>query len=390
MSNCDKIDLGDKSMARSKYWTQLPLDEYCLAMRIKLENFNQLNLANAPTAEGCGKVWDQTDRDELAFHMQQAEKMICRYLKFSIRPEYVTNERIKLLRNARTDWWNASFTTSRKYVEGYGTEQLTLLIGDAPVTYSDDDGDPRGTLELATMGDNLYDMLPDCETCNYRVFFRQADGARDNGDRTWEIRPLEIDKDGDLVIIKARSAQFVKPELWKLTKEVCVKSDNESAWIYQFDTDNLVDYVSIYCETLDTDDQVTMYWKKTCASCDSDTEDLCAYGTDDDAGIFEVNFESSSVCYPARQPDYINVNYKAGYPLDDCLIEPNLKAAVIHLTNALLSQTPCECAETTDMYKEDRDPIDPLTTEAANMPWDVYRIGALKAWRIVKQYSLLA
>ena len=80
-------------MARSRFWTQLPLDRYSDIMLLKRDNFNQLDGANAPTKLGCGKVWDQTDRDQLAFNMQQAERMINRYLDFTVIPQYVTDER---------------------------------------------------------------------------------------------------------------------------------------------------------------------------------------------------------------------------------------------------------------------------------------------------------
>jgi hypothetical protein len=32
--------------------------------------------------------------------------------------------------------------------------------------------------------------------------------------------------------------------------------------------------------------------------------------------------------------------------------------------------------------------IDPLTPEAASMPWDIYKRGALEAWRIIKLFSM--
>ena len=51
---------------------------------------------------------------------------------------------------------------------------------------------------------------------------------------------------------------------------------------------------------------------------------------------------------------------------------------------------PCPyCDLAIDKWKYDRERIDPITNEAANMPWDVnYSKGALEAWRIVKRLSL--
>jgi hypothetical protein len=33
-------------------------------------------------------------------------------------------------------------------------------------------------------------------------------------------------------------------------------------------------------------------------------------------------------------------------------------------------------------------PVDPLTPEAAGLPWDMYSKGALEAWRLVKVMAM--
>jgi hypothetical protein len=67
----------------------------------------------------------------------------------------------------------------------------------------------------------------------------------------------------------------------------------------------------------------------------------------------------------------------------------SMERAIVKLTNALLPEPPCGfCGDVAvRTWQDDRRPIDPLTPEAASMPWDVYKRGALEAWRIVKLFS---
>jgi hypothetical protein len=88
-------------------------------------------------------------------------------------------------------------------------------------------------------------------------------------------------------------------------------------------------------------------------------------------------------------PESVKVSYRAGYPLNNyCRMDPRLERAIVKLTNVLLPEPPCEfCGEAKQHWHDDRKPIDPLTPEAATMPWDLYERGALEAWRIVKRMS---
>jgi hypothetical protein len=66
-----------------------------------------------------------------------------------------------------------------------------------------------------------------------------------------------------------------------------------------------------------------------------------------------------------------------------------LERAIVKLTNALLSEPPCGfCDPAKARWAQDRKDIDPLTPEAASLPWDLYKQGALEAWRIVKRFAM--
>ena len=67
----------------------------------------------------------------------------------------------------------------------------------------------------------------------------------------------------------------------------------------------------------------------------------------------------------------------------------NLERAIVKLTNVLLPEPPCGfCDAAQTRWQNDRQNIDPLTPEAASMPWDLYSQGALEAWRIVKKLAM--
>jgi len=81
-------------MARAETVTLLPLDRYAELMMIPLTHFNQLAGPKAPQTGGCDDVWDQDDREELAWVIAQAEEMIAHELRFWPAPKFITGERV--------------------------------------------------------------------------------------------------------------------------------------------------------------------------------------------------------------------------------------------------------------------------------------------------------
>ncbi|MHC4195397.1 MAG: hypothetical protein ACYSQZ_05560 [Planctomycetota bacterium] len=362
--------------------------------------------------KGCDSrgIWDQTARDALAWTMAQAEEMIAEYLNFWPAPKFITDEEIAFrLPGVRGDWWNAEIETEWAYNECFGTEQLTLVQAGANVIYTDSDGDPNGREELATIsGTGLYvEELAACDDkCEVAIFFREEDGAEDPADCRWEIRPIKVDIDGATMSITAESSLFVKPELWELTElnsqvEPGNAADN-LAWIIEFDTSNLVQQVDIYCRTVNEATPLTLQWEGVCdcpGVCQHKTQTACAYRTDKRRGFFApraATWNGTTNVYTTPlhcniPPESVLANYRAGYPLDkSCRMNASMERAIVKLTNALLPEPPCGfCGDVAvRTWQDDRRPIDPLTPEAAAMPWDIYKRGALEAWRIVKLFAM--
>lgn len=398
-------------MARSDTVTLLPLDRYAEIMHIFLPHFNQMDGAKAPIVTSCDKrgIWDQQARDSLAWTMGQAEEMIAEYLHFWPSRKFIIDEEIAFrLPGIRNDWFNAEVETEWSFIDCFGTEQLTLVRADADVEYTRSDNNPALRENLATIGTDagLYvAQLDACDNeCEVVVFFREADGAEDSADCRWEIRPLKVDIDGSTMQITANSALFVKPELWELTElesqvEPGNAADND-AWIINFDVSNLVSQVDVYCRTVNQQTPITLQWSGVCdctGICQHKTQTACAYRTDKRRGYFTPrsatwNGTTNIFAVPLHHhpPESILANYRAGMPLNkSCRMNAIMERAIVKLTNALLPEPPCGfCGDVaTRTWQDDRQPIDPLTPEAASMPWDIYKRGALEAWRIVKLFS---
>lgn len=393
-------------MARSDTVTLLPLDRYSEIMQISGPHFNQLNGIKAPVGK-CDDLWDQDARDALAWSMAQAEELIRNELGFYPIPTYITDEEQEFnLMGIRSDWCNAEAATDWKYVICFGTETLTLVQAGATVEYLDLDNDPLEREEWGEIGGLVYQDLPACaDPCNVRVFFRVVDGAEDAADPRWEIKPLKIDIDGATMKIRARSELFVRPEHWTLTKADCEYSEDKNKWKWPFALTNLVSNVDVYCSSINQATPVTLYWDAEAAGCGScvgvcqhQTQTACGYMTDKKQGFFiprpatwngSTNIEATPLV--RTPPEYVKINYKAGYPLDrNCWMNHNLERAIVKLTNSLLPEPPCGYCDVAEIiWKHDRQPIprERYTTEAASMPWDYDTIGALEAWRIVKKFA---
>ena len=388
-------------MARSTTVTLLPLDRYAQIMQIPATHFNQLNGVKAPLLKGCGEtLWDQNGWDDLAWTMVEAEEMIATELGFWPSPKFIVDEQVSLgLTGISSDWFNAESHTEWRHVQAYGTETLTLKQANAGVEYSNSNNNPLERENLATIGTAIYDDLPACNSaCEVAVFFRVADGAEDAADPRWEIKPLKVDIDGSTMRITAESSQFIRPNLIALTEADCKGSNDVNKWRWDFDTSNLVSQVDVYCRTVNTILPLTLRWDNVCGCnttiCEHVTQTGCAYRTDNKNGYFIARPASGTNVLATPQhtvpPESILVNYRSGYPVNSltCRMNAQLERAIVKLTNVLLPEPPCGfCDAAQTRWKNDRKNIDPLTPEAASLPWDLYSQGALEAWRIVKKFA---
>lgn len=392
------LALGDRGPGLDE--TLLGHARYAQIMQIGAPHFHQMAGALAPLGGGCDDVWDQDDREALVWAIGQAEAMIAEELGFWPAPKYFVDEEVRVAR-VRPDWWNAELRTKWGHVQAFGAEELTLVLADALVLYEDRDSDPLGREELGRVTSALYQDLAACDAaCEAAMFFRSDDGAWDDADPRFEVRPLAVDVDGSTMSLEAESSQFVFPALWELTRADCEGSDDEAAWKHDFGTGNLVSYVDVYCRTTDAQTPITLCWDGVCqctSPCAHATQTACPHVTNWERGHFAArpatwngatHVDAAPLYWTA--PQKLRVSYLAGYPRDPvtCRMDRRLERAIVKLANALLPEPPCGwCDPARRLWELDRSPVDPLTPEAASMPWDVYSRGALEAWRIVKRFG---
>lgn len=386
-------------MGRSNTLTYLPMDRYAKHMRIPPTNFNQLGGALAPPVEGCTGtrgIWDQDDRDTLAYTMAAAEEMIVTELMFYPKPAFTVAEEI-LFGTMGVDraWPNREAGTTQKMVAAYGTEKLTLVQANATIQLIDDDSDPLGYNEVARIGGLLYEDLAACGAENeVAVFFRVADGAKDAAHPAWEIRPISVDIDGSTMRVEGPAAQFTKPNIWKLTK---LNSADTDDWVGDAGDGAVVPAVDVYCRTVNTESPVTLMWDGICSctgACAHRTQTACALPVSSRGGKFltrPTTWNGATNVYAsplhARAPEKLQVSYLSGFPLgQDGSMSMLLERAIVKLTNAMLPEPPCGfCDLAKTVWERDRTKVEPVSVTAEAMPWSIYSQGALEAWKIVSR-----
>ena len=107
-------------MARAETITLLPQDRYATIMHLGNGNchFNQVEGGKVPMRSGCDDVWDQPEREELAWTIATAEEMIAAELGFWPAPKWIVGEEHRIGR-VRSDWANAEFKTKYAANETY-------------------------------------------------------------------------------------------------------------------------------------------------------------------------------------------------------------------------------------------------------------------------------
>ena len=365
-------------------------------MGIPICHGNGIDGARAPLKGGCDDLWDNQNREDLALAVAEAELLVSGELGTLPAPTWVVDEEVRVGR-VRSDWWNAEFSTQWKRVEAFGTQTLTLIDGSSPVTYENLRHDPYNREETALIGEPggmYYFPAGQCDdVCAVKVFFTEADGAWDSADPRWEIRPLRADVEPPGTRVQAESCMFLRPELqqWQYRHEW---PEGSREWATDFDTDNLVDEVDVYCESTNTYLPITLYWEGLCdcgSPCSHSTQAACAYATDLDRGFFAPRPATGANAYTAAlhstPPVKFTVSYKAGWPLDSrtCRMDPRLERAIVKLANVLLPEPPCGfCDPARTKWERDRALMEPLTEAATLIPWGLMERGAFEAWRLVQ------
>ena len=388
-------------MARADTYTLLPLDYYSRLMAIHPDAFNQVvNPAN-PYAGACERVWIQygwmdydtgriVGREELAQAIYTAEEMIAYACGFWPAPLWAAGEEKDWPRPARGRQTSyPPLEANWGYVIEGGQRALAMIDEDAPVVYSDEDGD--GVLDTATITILAAAMTAaGASREEVAVFF--ADEIEDD----WWINYLTITEDdttGDITIVGRRS-QFVDPDLWEVSDDIALDVNA-----------NFVTVVDVYRRYNDPSQPAQVVWKGGLDACATtlcaDTCQTSCISVDDRRlgivraipGTYSAGSWAASAFTIGRLPDKARLWYHNGLGLNNNMqIKPTLAEAIARLANTYLVAEPCGCDQTRHRWQRDRQEADINTYDAA-MAMSYFGTtmrGAVFAWSVIKRLAPIA
>jgi hypothetical protein len=278
-------------------------------------------------------------RQEIREAIETAEARLREWLGYSVAPEYVTETR---------PYGNGSTVQlERGYVQAIGTETLTRLDG-ASVVYEDTDGD-----SLTDTFDITYqtDVDPD----ELVLYLLPEDRLDDDpvGDR-WRVQPLRIVQDGDLLHIRGKAWQLVRPSLLEQVSSAAIDPADEG---------NFVAGLEIYQRTT-AGTQATLTWRAGpfppwCCAGPTNTDPAAIATASARVGLVNAELgivSATQAAYDAgasawyavpwsgcRLPDTVTISYLAGIPLESGQMARSWQTIVARLAAAELASPICAC-----------------------------------------------
>jgi len=364
-------------MARSTVRTLLSLNRYARVMGLDDASFN--NMTDGVTRQSAHAYWTQSDHDELAACIAQAEARLAAALRFDVAPTARTDA-IRLAARGGA-WWNANLTAPRGHITAFGTPVFTLLKAGAAVTVTGD----TATVSVTGVSASL-------DPATVRVYYRVADGADAAASAAYRIHDVRCAVSGTTLTIGGPKAYFAALAVL----EADAPADYDAAGSY-------VSAVDVYTEAVNEELPLTLVWDAVQENAGSDptarlTQTGAALLVDAEAGVFRARPATyaggvHTFTYPAypSAPQYVEVSYIAGYPPADGAtgwMDARLEAAVVRLANVLSPDYHHPLNDLAEhKWRSDRAmPAEdnPLRPDELNNPFG-YAAGARFAWDTVRQ-----
>lgn len=390
---------------RSSIETGLTLLEYCTYMGIDPFTMAQFSTGfPSATTAVCDKPvfqyqWQQDflSRDEFALAIAEAERRIAEQLGFWTYPYYVRNELLQYpqpanvnIRGGGGNFKELWKSVQLKYgkVQTPGVRVRTLIDANVALTRIDTDGDgvdetftatftvPTGTL-ASEIG--LYINAAD------RVGAMVRDGER------WRLRPLDIEIVGTTCNVRGHAALLVKPSLYEGYDNTGLDVSLATNYL------TTVSAYRVYTDTTATTstmNQGSAYWEiaNCCGASGVTLFPITVTPRIPETGFVGVDW-SQTDCTVNSDPDRVLINYLAGEPLVNGLVEPFLGDVVAKFATALLPNQACGCERSQRIIAEWKKPIFQSDQEdnpafapndAATNTFGVEK-GAVYAWRAVQE-----
>lgn len=424
-------------MARADTKTLIPLDHVAYILGIDPLHFNGVVSSARPEHDFCDDLWAQYDwqqggklsRNTLADVIHYAEEQVAGLLGYYPAVKWVGAEEHVIRTPNRVENYNLLGRNSRLYPKsvrsnyGYLVEagrKAQTFLETATITYVDNDGD--GYFETA------YASIANTTITNreeIRAFYTNKDG-----ESSWEIRPVDVFLEGELLkdtsgiaildglganqLVPADTAMIVfRREQAVLATELGILQAPDSMFRVldgdddaYFETD--IDAYRVYNDPSGQANFVTTY--SQCLNPGEVAEETGALAfADAKRGIVEYQpatwdattekFSQSCFTY-GREPDKINIWYRAGlrneessYP--NLRMSPIWERAIIYYALTLLNTEICGCANvafTIERMREDlavasQERYIQVSPDDLVNPLNTTRAG-LALWRLVRQSRL--
>ena len=387
---------------RSNVKTCLSLFQYCNIIGLHPFYFAQVG-ENVPARSrgDCQDVMyqnafmnsDHLGRDEVAEAIAQAEDLFAKNLGFYPAPKYFNREP-HLIGNGNYDygyWRNrvGTFQTKFGYIQAVGSEALTLVDDTVAVVLSDTYSNGIDDTFTATVT-----VAAGTQASAICAFFQSADRGLLALTEA-EIKPLTISVSGTTATITGHITLLVKPILQlPLAPESLDATDNT---IY-------ADEIMVYTRAVDLTDQGFLIWDNTCycdGVCEATLSDSCFQTKSMELGIlapvfasWDADIEEFTANYPCcAYPERVQVNYYAGYPLqDNGMMDQNMARIIALLATALLPNKTCGCNRADQRLQYYRDPptnsenqfiVSPEIVNETAKILGVTGRGAIEAYRLM-------
>jgi hypothetical protein len=395
----------------------LSLDHWARLLGVNPAHFNGVEV---PTFRQpvCDHHWfqyawqnsDAVSREDVAAAIAEAEAQIELHLGYRLLPSWEEDEWRETARPRSPEHSFVSPWDARGYSEAVSTKWKQFLSGgirssdlvraDAPITWSDPDGD--GYTERGTVTGNTTAL----NSCEIHLYYPGK-----NGDPRWEIKPVRVVVAGGVATVTFRRELAVLEDIQEaFTNDLVPLADGAD------DADFLAT-VDIYRVYNDPQRQVEFVWEPVsqCNVCGNEGCALCTYSTQwgclharGDRSLGQVVYTpatwnatdkafDSAAWAIARRPDITRLWYYGGLRSNavdcpDIEMDPLWARAVAIYAASILDRPPCSCNMARfERWQEDLSYIRG-TTELAqyqstakiiNNPFGPKR-GAVYAWNLVQ------
>lgn len=372
-------------MARAETVTLLSLDRFFAICGVDPLSANQLT-SDLLTPLACTTTiyqWNwaspaMAGREEYAQAIKMAENQITKYIGYYPAPTYTVNEQQLTVKPqdptmvaGMGGWWGRysgqainvrglpkSVTLNHaKFIAG-GRKAKTLIQANAPVNYTDEDGDGYDETATILVSTDITDL------CEIHIYDPGKGGAD-----SWEIRPATVTAgplDGQVTVVTRRE-QCVDPALWEAINAGAVGP-------IPADVDaNFITEVDVYRVYLDPSVPVIFHWQNIgcvycggsgCSQCTDTVQEGCLNARDNRLGIVSYapgtwDAETGSFTptgYPAwREPDKMQLWYLSGFENEEADCPRNTLSAwwervIAYLALANLQGDVCQCTAFKTMY----------------------------------------